>query len=292
MPVPGRELKNGRSYAQDGLKGAARRRWLVDAPGRAAAMLYMSENAIAYGSTHPELPGFYLDRFNLTPNDDETYYIDADYSPAGAFKFDSVTKENVAGQPKYVRVNIGFYDWQIEVPYAVKVQMKVAGGGTPPTVTTVNVWTANRFFVPRTDLVLEIEVRTSKLLYADASFIASQVDKIHKFSTSPGFEWLFLGCAPQNVNDSEDLLKYSWKRDWGSPGWGTGAGQLPQPDDTRILLPGVGRSQHCKWFMNLPDDPQAVAPNDKPTFKSQQLKDLDSTTGYQSLPGLAAAITL
>ena len=216
MPSTGREIITSRSYSTDsGGRTVATRRWRTEAISRAEAATYLATAGVSIGSAHPEFSNLFLDSIAYEPNDDGTYDIAGGYSSTNLFVLENVNKKNLPGAP-YFRVNFTTYDYTIDVPYGVRITLKVPNA-TPP---TQKVWTANSTKVFKTDVVLSIEVRPNKLDLTQVATIAKESHRVHRFAFDGGAnDWLFIGGNIRNMSDTQDVVTYQWQRDSGDPDW-------------------------------------------------------------------------
>ncbi len=303
MTTAARELITSRSFTceQPGLGAvkdspvrSATRTWLTDATSRADAVIAVTSlSANGLTSTHPEDSTLLLDGFSFSSNGDGTYLVTANYSRQGLLVLEQVTKKNI-GATKYVRWNWGTYDYTIDFPYAVRVNSRVPNA-VPPV--DVKRWVGGRLTVPKTDTILEIELRISKVSYDDVQKVAKQTNTLHNFKLDTSRQWLFTGATIRNVNDLEDLITYQWRGDLGdlkyepgNPANSTATTKyydavLDSAQTATLLYPSVARGQHEAW--NLTPDPSGDA-SQPPKFQSIAKYGIGD---YTLLPYLKAAIT-
>jgi hypothetical protein len=286
------ELINSRSYSTDAEGHAtASRRYTTDAPTQAAAAQAVELVGGALGSTHPEHSALRLESLSYSPKSDGTYDVTANYSGSGLFVLEIIKKQNTGG--KYSRFQFSTYDYEIETPYAVKEKRTVSTPGASPAV-TVEAWMPYIQKISKTDLVLAIEVRPPKLTAADATLIADQVNSLHKFSTQADY-WLFVSGTVQPVSNAEDLVTYTWRRDRFDWPWVAVADpSVPQINanayDSQggtVRFPNVTRPPFFQWKMKMGTN----GPTSDPSFYKICPYSLNYT-GYTTLPGLTAAVTL
>lgn len=226
------------------------------------------------GQAHPNIAGVFLDSLSYSPTADGTYRVDAQYSSVGLYVLEQVDKQKTN---VYFRWNWGTYDYTIDFPYAVRVTRT-----NPGSTVSANIWVGMRQTVPKTDILLDIELRVPKVSLTNVSDIAKQTNTLHKFSANQSRTWLFCGATIRNVTDGEDLVTYQWRGESGDikyePTISDAAAQAGSTKDTKLyngvkdsqnnytlLYPSVARGQHEAW--NLTPNASGLA-TDPPVFTS------------------------
>jgi hypothetical protein len=293
MPATGREIITSRSYSTDsGGRTVATRRWRTEATSRAEAATYLATAGVSIGSAHPEFSNLFLDSIAYEPNDDGTYDVGGNYSSTNLFVLESTNKKNLPSAP-YYRVNFSTYDYTVDVPFGVRITHTVANA-TPP---TQKMWVPNKQKVYKTDVTLTIEVRPPRLGLSGVSLIAQQAYRIHTFNADGGAgKWLFIGGNVSSASDTEDFVKYQWRRDSGDLAWQAGVGPIanknaydPQlvSSEKTVLFPEIERKPHEVLLMKQADN----GPTFWPVFYAIMPYSLNAN-GWTTLPGLSVVPNL
>ncbi len=291
MPATGREILTSRSYQADAQRTIASRRFRTEAVSKAEALQYAETQGLTAGGlvvrvAHPDESGIVLDSLSLEPQVDGTYDIVANYSNSNLFVLELVSKKN-NGANKYARYQVSTYDYKIKMPYAVKEARNVSAPGVTP-ATTVQAWVPYEQEILKTDVVLTIEVRPGKLTVSDATLIAGEANRLHKFSTQADY-WLFVSGTVQPINDTEDIVTYTWRRDRGDNGWVSAINptvpnaslNLYDNQGGTIIFPDANRPPHFDWKMKM----AATGPTGTPLFW-KMCPYTRNDNGYTTMPGL------
>jgi hypothetical protein len=262
-------------------KQTARRRFVVDTIDPAAALL--ADGIPQTNTSHPDLPGLRLDRYNVSVSNDGTCNVDCDYSNDSRFvDLRQPDKDDPA-----------WYHWgwaqrKVMVDIPICVRSLVINDGLNGSISK-KVWKIAKKQVAETRVVRPLNVRVRIDNVRDLDVIADQTDKLHLMPDGKLYQ--FQGATVSQVDDEGFYdISYTWEYDQGTTFF-----PEPQSRDVQYCTPviGVGGQPVRPQYTVLVGYQVGNPETDKPIMEWQPLYEYGNRTagnnndglGWQLLPG-------
>lgn len=243
----------------------------------------------ALNSVHPELPGWFLDRYRLTTKESKNVAVfEADYSNTRRFYFREILDP---GQEGHYSWGVSFRRESVEIPYAIRGRRELSRTPEPPVV--MRPWEKQIWRAPINYTRITLTVNVPQFGGSQRRAVEAQNGRVHVIENLP---YLYEAGDARQVDLNKWVIEHNWISD-------PGTGDSPFPNAVLFpeqkvhgpqstypsIIPSLPRThwtRHPFFDVIGPLEPASENPEDPPLFENLRRHDFDPE-GWRGLPGVS-----